>query len=212
MNDIASALITSGVLIPTVAWLTRSIIIHSLNKDVESYKLQLNLIAQEHHVKFSKLHEKQAEVISELYRRLLVVKAGIDLARKSNETSFTEKDRLISKKIGDQCIQALLFFQENSLYFPDELHEKLLNFGTKTFGFSALYQSFSDMVDEVTENKPEWKKEAVEKAMVGGWKEIGNSIVGLLDDLKKEFQNILGVKQKMSNQSTHSITASGGSE
>jgi len=76
----------STVLIGAVAWLTRSIIVHFLSKDIENYKMRLKaetdqkleelrnsfrMRAFEHETRFLRLHEKRAEILAELYKKLV---------------------------------------------------------------------------------------------------------------------------------------------
>src|SRR5690606_27647479 len=79
-------------LVAVLGWLSKSLISQLLAKDIESFKIALKSESEsaseklrhelekamiEHQVRFSKLHEKRAEVIAELYS--LLVQAYWDL-------------------------------------------------------------------------------------------------------------------------------------
>jgi hypothetical protein len=81
--------VTTGggaVLLGAAAWLIKTVLNDRLARDAEGFKAQLKadadkeietlksslqMVAVEHQVRFSNLHEKRAEVIAELYKRLV---------------------------------------------------------------------------------------------------------------------------------------------
>src|SRR5882762_8947453 len=79
-----------GVLLAAAAWLIKTVLTDRLAREAEEFKTQLKadadaqierlknsleMAALEHQVRFSKLHERRAEVIAELYKRLVEVGA-----------------------------------------------------------------------------------------------------------------------------------------
>jgi hypothetical protein len=75
-----------AVLLSDAAWLVKTVLTDRLTRDAEAFKTRLKadadteiehlksslqMIAVEHQVRFSKLHERRAEVIAELYERLV---------------------------------------------------------------------------------------------------------------------------------------------
>lgn len=54
-----------------LGFLGRSLMSSVLAKDIEKFKADLHVAAIEHEVRFSKLHEKRAEVLAELYKLLV---------------------------------------------------------------------------------------------------------------------------------------------
>ena len=194
MHGLLTIIIGSGILIPTLAWLTRSIILHWLDKDVESYKLQLQLVAQEHQIRFAKLHEKQANIINQLYDMLLVVKACLDKLNNSHASSFTAEDRIIVDTLSEKCLEAMLFFHKHSLYFSDSLYKKMMDFSTKTFRYSEFFPALSNLVDETGKTaKPEFVQ-IVKETVYQSWKGMYAEVTPILDELKLEFRKMLGVK------------------
>src|SRR5215469_2717812 len=88
---IATVLATVGggsVALAAAAWLTKTLVSNRLALDAEKFKIEikanadaeierlknsLQMAALEHQVRFSKLHEKRADVIREVYERLVEV-------------------------------------------------------------------------------------------------------------------------------------------
>jgi hypothetical protein len=128
MEEVLKFLGGAAIVLAAVGWLVRSLVSHFLSKDVESYKgrLQsqatielerlrhsLRLIASEHEKQIHLLHERRAEVIGELYRRLIeFVSAATsfaalaELAGRANEGRESENPRRqsirVSKLLQDQ--------------------------------------------------------------------------------------------------------------
>lgn len=63
----------SAVLMGAVAWLIRSLVVHVLSEDLESFKTKLQSAALEHQVRFTRLHENRASIIAELYSKLVAL-------------------------------------------------------------------------------------------------------------------------------------------
>lgn len=159
MSDFWQELIKSlggfAILAVSLAWLTKSIVVHFLSKDVEAYKsriaseaakeieqfkAQLQIVAREHDIRFSKLHEKRAEVISELYALLTDANGDTQLLDfvlqlgplTGEEDKFDEeKARKIQNEVAeetaDKCTKLADFFNQHKLYFNEELSERMEN-------------------------------------------------------------------------------------
>ena len=155
MNGFWAELIKSlgglAILAASLAWLTKSIVTHFLSKDVEAYKsriasesareieqfkAQLQMVAREHEVRFSKLHEKRAGIISELYGLLreannstdlfdLVFQAG-PLPGLPFDSDAADKSRdQFAEEAQDKCAKVSTFFTKHKLFFSEELSERM---------------------------------------------------------------------------------------
>src|SRR3954462_9455759 len=89
MNALEIVIVALGgniALLAALAWLGRSLFEHWLSKSVEAFKArleaesnsaaerlrhELGMVALEHQVRFSKLHERRAEVIAQAYTKLV---------------------------------------------------------------------------------------------------------------------------------------------
>lgn len=140
-----------AILAASVTWLTKSIITHLLSKDVEAYKsrivsesareieqfkAQLQMTAREHEVRFSKLHEKRADIISELYVLLreannsnelfdVVFQMGPLPGLPFNQDAADESRDQIAEEAADKCARVSTFFIRHKLFFSEELGEKM---------------------------------------------------------------------------------------
>jgi hypothetical protein len=75
--DLLKTVLPESVLIAAVAWLAKAITTHRLTKDVERFKSDLLIEATRDNTVFSRLHERRAEVIAEVYAALVAAENGV---------------------------------------------------------------------------------------------------------------------------------------
>ncbi len=96
--------VTTSVGVPLLgaaAWLIKTVLNQGLARDAEVFRTQLRadadkeierlknslqMVAVEHQVRFSKLHEKRAEIMAELYKRLATLRCKMALPEKLMHT------------------------------------------------------------------------------------------------------------------------------
>jgi len=126
-------------LIVVLAWLARSLVRNSLTRDLENYKSELalatqsatdrlrhdlQLVAQEHQVIFSKLQERRASVIGEAYG--LLVEAYREGSRFTSPISFGEPDKNREYVSAINTMAAFYdYFDKNRIYLPEPICEKI---------------------------------------------------------------------------------------
>jgi hypothetical protein len=92
----------------------------TLSKDVEEFKSNLQLATIEHQVRFSKLHDKRAQVIQDLYGKLValdtVIHSVLNRFQKVGEASLEEKVR----EYGKLHNELNEFFLPNRIFFGSE--------------------------------------------------------------------------------------------
>ena len=121
----------NAALLLVLGYVGRSIFNHALNKALEKFKGQLQLAAKEHEIRFSKLHEKRAEVIAELYK--LLTKAAWEAESFTSRMDWVgkpgkkEKYILAAKAIDDY----FLFFDQHRIYLSSGLRGQLEEFADK---------------------------------------------------------------------------------
>jgi len=142
------------------AWLIKTLVADRLARDAEKYKLQIkadsdagierlrNVLqreAHEHEVRFSKLHEKRAEVIAKLYAVL------VELQYSSQRYVFVgaykpERDDEFSKTAA-KAQEVFLFIEEHQIYLPDRVCTLLAEFVetvNKSVGTVHVYEKYTD--------------------------------------------------------------------
>jgi len=146
MTDLVKELGIFGIIVAAVAWLARTLISYFLSRDIENhkrtlesifernleaFKAQLLIQIKEHEIRFSKLHEKRAEVLQDFYIKL----DAIDALILGTFVDFSDWKKIDSEKLlknvqdAIDCItSAENIFRKNKLYFSASLCEKVDRF------------------------------------------------------------------------------------
>jgi hypothetical protein len=155
-QDIVKLLGILTVIGGAISWIIKSIITHFLSKDaenfkskltqdVEAYKSQLSkdttkevealkshllITAKEREIRFSKLHEKRAEILSEFYSKLYKADTLVGaLALRFKDGNNEDMLKADAQKAHEACMDALNFFEKNKLYLSkkssDNIHQIL---------------------------------------------------------------------------------------
>jgi len=145
----------NGALLVALAWLLRSFGSQLLAKDLESFKAdlitassaeservkhQLQMVAHEHHVRFTKLHERRADVIANLYALLVEAQWAaqnfVSVIQWAGEPSLEEKYVIAMNKSAEffqQFDKNRIFLPESSCQllddFLDGMRKRVIHFG-----------------------------------------------------------------------------------
>lgn len=133
----------NAALLLVLAWLARSFGSQLLAKDLEKFKAdlaaastatterlkhELQLTALEHQVRFSKLHERRAEVVADLYGLLVEAQwasqSFVSVAEWAGEPSKQEKYVSAMNK----AAEFFRYFDKNRIYLPESLCKQLEEF------------------------------------------------------------------------------------
>lgn len=194
-----------AAVVGVVGWLARSIILHLLSKDVEKFKSSLQIESQlelanlkasleskafEHQVRFSRLHERRAEIVGQLFAKIVALnKASSDFVRWfQNAGEIEKKDRL--KNLWKTVDDFSVYFEKHSIYFEREVCEIILSFKDKLSIACTMLVSFVQEREAVELNYDqiyiEW-----DKAM----KMMEQEVPVIKDALADSFRELLGVSQ-----------------
>ncbi|HXX20092.1 MAG TPA: hypothetical protein VEJ46_11875 [Candidatus Acidoferrum sp.] len=136
VKTLGSVLIGSGAGV----WLLKSIWSQVLSRDLETFKSnlesrnaieierlrdELKRVAFEHETRYARLHEKRAEVLEELFKRL--VKANRAFSDRFRTGRFAGEPSLEvqSEQAAEAANQFVDWFSENMLFIDDALREKI---------------------------------------------------------------------------------------
>jgi hypothetical protein len=189
-----------AILIGALAWLAKSITAHFLSRDIEAYKerlsaasareiehvrSQLQIMAKEHEIRFSKLHEKRAEVVMDLYLLLDELRAyrllmGILLEHGRQVDRHVDEGVELSAKLFN-------FFKRNKLYLSSELAERLEELINKLGEPLSKYAVLKEYASKVDEGVLAELPRAIE-ALGGELNELHRAV----NAVEKEFRMLLG--------------------
>lgn len=143
MTPLDAILITFGgnaALLVVLGFLARSLLSQLLAKDLKQFetelsrasasaaeemKHRLSLVAHEHNVRFSRLHDKQAQVLEAIYAKLLdFEEASAAMALANNETSANLMEFALrrAEEAGGELAQ---YIRRHEIYLPAEVSTRL---------------------------------------------------------------------------------------
>lgn len=159
--------------------------------DIESERLrsQLSIAATEHQVKFSRLHDKRAEVIAALYG--LLVQAHWDAGSFISPIELggepTKKEKYVTAM--NAIADFFRSFEKNKIYLPSELCDLLEKFvqtmRQKVIGFGVYVQ-----IDEGTMASQSYQKKL--EAWTASWEYFDKEVPVARAALEQELRSILG--------------------
>ena len=118
------------------AWLIRSIVKLYLSKDLEHHKAQLKTdsdkeleelrtslhkTAYEHEVRFRGLHDRRADVIQDLYKRLVEAQRATALLLTVSSSEAQQSKKQKYESAGEKVRELATYFDRNRIYFAEEL-------------------------------------------------------------------------------------------
>ena len=177
----------NAALLLVLAFLGRSLMSTILTKDLEKFKADLQVAAVERQVRFSKLHEKRAEVLAELYKLLVAATwQTTNFASPMEWVGEPDKKTLYVTAI-NAIAEYFRFFDQHRIWLPADLCAPLEDFAkrlrTPTMGF-GVYLKF-EHPNESTEKE---KFDAWNKA----WDAVQTDIPKLRSAIEAQFRSLLG--------------------
>ena len=187
-----------GIGVAALAWLVRALVQHWLSRGLDRFKEQLRSDHQhaleklradlqrvtfEHQTRFSQLHLKRAEVIAELYEKL------IDAERLNRRLALTFSE-VGTKEAAHDYFEAstatrefLNFYKRNEIYFDDTLCSKLGEFHGQLQGVLFTWLPYFGPFSEDTEPSKEFVDET---------SKIMDKAPQIRNQIKASFRDILG--------------------
>lgn len=164
-----------------------------LNSRIEKYKSNLEKIATEHSIRFQQLHTERAQVIKEMYQKLVDLDLALSATLKAfhhvSEPSIEEKVNAVSKAHND----LYYFYLPKKIYFEKSLCSLL----------DTIIENSKDVFIDITTypldpTSIEYKYDrALLKERHEYWdkarKTHSSEICQLKEKLEDEFRNILGI-------------------
>jgi hypothetical protein len=156
--------------------------------EIEKLKNSLQMVSVEHQVRFSKLHEKRAEIIADLYGRLVDAERIGDHFVKVDSWD-DEKGRESYEATNQNLLDLYYFVEKNRLYFPEPVCDLLTNF-VLAVRSSAIGMHFYARVESTTPNQAFIEERA--KVLKQAFESFQYQIPAARKALESEFRTILG--------------------
>jgi len=184
----------SGILLGAVAWLSKILVSQQLARDLEKFKRELAIEASRDRIRFGKLHERRAEVIEEVYKRLHYICGILRLQDTNSPDAKATADNL-----NERVIDVGYYFGQHGLYFSDEVKQKFTRIFVEGLPTSLLaLRGIAELsrLDPILKEKfgdehgLDFKEPFLKRL-----KEEMPLLQQLMHDLETEFQSILGVNR-----------------
>lgn len=192
----------SAVLFAVVGWLVKSIISQFLEKDFERFKLNLQTSAQmelekfkaelarsayEHQITFGKLHEKRAEIIADLYAKIVDLQDSVEVFVRNvlGVTSDKNKENLrIIWRAADSFKEC---YRKNKIFFSEDMCGLIEDLNNNLSSPVSELSMHLEMVENNDQLKPVYQ--AWEKAE----QKIADTVSIIRREIESEFRKVLGV-------------------
>ena len=186
LQQFLTAVIPQSVLIAAVAWLVQRLVSQSLSRDVEKFRSELSIEAHRRNTIFAHLHERQADVTAELYKRLM--DAEIKVHSFMSPWDFTGQPNRDERGVQAMyAVQALIgYFDAHRIWLSEETATKGENLVGKirvTFNSFAISRAAGG------------QEEHYHEQLVTSWIDSSKELPALRVDLEKDFRRLLGVSE-----------------
>lgn len=168
---------------------------HDLDQKMETYKSNLEVLKQEYQIQFSHLHLERANVIKDLYEKLVELHSATVIFTRTmhgvvNDAEKEAEDRI--NRVSQAFHDFKNFYIPKKLYFSKtvvaQLDEIMVEYWSKADDFARTQQLFKSR---------SLSKEAYEHSL----KElntisdvVAKEFPAMIEQIEDEFRNILGVK------------------
>jgi hypothetical protein len=199
--------LTAGIVWLSKSWISerlKSAIKHEYDQKLESHKAQLqaqsaveterlrsqlSVQAAEHAVRFQKLHEKRAEVVAEVYSRLVEAywKASSFASMMEWVGEPNKKEKYVEAM--NSIASFYQYFDKHKIYLPSGLCDQIESF---VQGMRHKIIGFGVYVRHADESLPEHALEKKHEAWTKAWEYMEKEVPAARSSLESELRSILG--------------------
>src|ERR1700693_786901 len=207
--DVIAALGGQTIFLAAAVWLIRRLVSHGMDRDLAKYKAELKADADrdiekfrnelrfdiekhkntlkiaevEHRVRFSRLHEKRAEVIANIYQLMVDADWMSQSFIKGDVRSQTRADVAM-----DKVIELSKYFELHRLYLPESDCIILKSFINELFHLVTSIKTFWTDVKNPTSQEIHQQNQQMREVL----NSLETKIPGIKSLLEKEFRTLLG--------------------
>ncbi len=191
-----------GIAVLGFVYLSRKIFEKWMSQDLESFKARLRAshdaeierlradlraVAFERETRFARLHQRRAEVLVELYKRLVSAYSSfVEMVSILQVGDEGDRKKRVEKARNDGN-SFFAYFHENYIYFDDSLCVVLEKLEKK---FRSAWSEFTVFPDLKPATGEEWHKI---------WKDFSQEVPPLLREIHKRFRKLLGVDDEQAS-------------
>ena len=182
-QQLVGLIVAPTVVVAAVAWLLRTVIAQGFARDIQRFKSDLDRESFEHQQRFSTIHQRQAEVISNLYGKIAESKSVIanlvGIFQHGGQSLMEKK-----QKAADSYNDMKDYFYKNRIFLPRETADKA----------ETLLITLRDILIEF--DTAQMGNEEYKPDTTGLWLQAHNrlqeEVPPVLEELENEFKELLG--------------------
>jgi hypothetical protein len=176
-------------------WLTRETELFKIrvqkdaNEEVERLRNSLHMLATEHQVRFSRLHEKRAVVIEEVYKRLSELHSQAESFVVTSENNPSPQQKEEYERIRRILYEYSSYVDQHQIFLPEALCKQLtehLPQLARTIHTAGVYGGGTEYITEAHARRSD--------AFTKAYEAFQTSIPDSKARLEAEFRKILGVE------------------
>jgi hypothetical protein len=196
-----AALGSQAIFLRFAGWLIQSLVSHRLTKEAEEFKIKLQSganveieklraslqqTATEHQIRFAKLHEQRAEVVKDLYQRLVHARSDAALYILGDA-----RNKDLAAETNEKMLELYRFISLSRIYLPEKLCESLDSFESTLRRSVINVDVFWARVNQYTLLSPE-NQAMQNKVMLEACNFLESKSPAMLTELVREFRVLLG--------------------
>lgn len=205
-ESIALALTGNALALAVLGWLAKSLLQNLLTKDLAAHRIRLELeneratqafghelalLAREHDITFSKLHQRRAQTIAKLYELLsITAEKGSSYSSPisySNEPTKSELFNIFASAYND----AAKYFYSHKLFLPEESCKKIEELFQGLKKHPSKMNAYMGMAERHQSHELEIKSL---DAWNESWKYFEHEFKPAMTVLERDFRQLLGDK------------------
>jgi hypothetical protein len=190
-------------LLAAVSWLIKSVLVHFLSKDIETYKNTLKAASDkaiiEHDAVFRSLHAKRADIIANLHAQFIELGKCLNSINNNLQDQLTKGLPLeISAKQSENLIKCLLpcddYFSKNRLYFSldlsNELNKLLIDcWAVQTLSIFSQDLNLSSSLLQIQQAKQNFQKDTLSEQV----SKIVSDFNVAIKEIENTFRTLIGI-------------------
>lgn len=202
--EITKYLSLFSVSIAIMAWIIKQLIEKFLMAGLDTYKnkldsqlkefeYKLRKIDFEHQVKFSDLYKERANVIKDVYGKLIEIEIKLKNAIRNPEGKIIEE-------IAEDIYSLSILFHKNEIFFSDEtskiFYHQMINYNELIVQL-GIFESYGDNKTLISIDKSLVKEKSELRKYIN--KLLNENIFQVKIQLKDEFQELIGTRNSGAN-------------
>jgi hypothetical protein len=168
----------------------------SLSKELESHKADLKRWELEHQIRFSKLHEKQGDLMTELYSKLYDLQKMLEGSFNEIQGSDSERYKYLAMFSESFLSDMKEIIRRNAIFFSESICEKVEAIIQHTDNAIRTGRGIKEDIDKAGK----WENDSWDR-LIRLMLEVARDIPLAKVALEIEFRNLLRVEVRATNAS-----------